>query len=91
MCKYLFSTHSGQCTALDFCAKVTVTSTDILSSWLEENMVNSATQLLLYPRIASSASSEGDGEIGDFVSFLAFCCWAHIWVTAQVRADSGLF
>lgn len=54
-------------------------------------MVNSATQLLLYPRIASSASSEGDGEIGDFVSFLAFCCWAHIWVTAQVREDSGLF
>lgn len=47
-------------------------------------MVNSATQLLLYLRIASSASSEGDGERGDFVSFLAFCCWAHIWVTAQV-------
>lgn len=52
-------------------------------------MVNSATQLLLHPRIASSASSEGGGEVRELVSFLAFCCWAHIWVTAQVRAAPG--
>lgn len=54
-------------------------------------MVNSATQLLLHPRIASTASSEGGGEVRESMSFLASCSWAHIWVTAQVRADSGLF
>lgn len=53
-------------------------------------MANSATQLLLYPRIASSASSEGGGEIWEFMSFLAFCCWAHISLTAQLSTDSGV-
>jgi len=70
--KYLFSTRSGQCTALDFCAKLTVTSMEILSSRLEKNMVNSAAQLLLYPRIASSASSEGGGEITGVYVILRF-------------------